>query len=532
MTDDLFAELDAVLGPIALMSLENRGLLARAGAPADEVMPSREVLLDRVTGALLGAAAGSALGRLAEKQQRRAGAPQFVDADELARERLSGPAGKVRAGVQEMCIAADALLTDGVGAPPVISDRLVRRIRSLRVPGRAVVATVDQRRAGVPWFEAGAGSFGEGALCRAVAEGLIFANDPVRRPVIAGLDAAVTHASEKAVAASTIVADAIATLVRGAAIPQTDLDRAAMATLAIDQEAESTVAVALAVAGAFPGDPVRAIATAASIPGNADTFAAVAGALAGAASGASALPNRWTAGVELANELRGLAARIVARLMNDPEDGTHIWFLLDRSGSMQAIAGAVVEGCNAFFAEQRAVSGAARLTFVQFDTEAPHEVLLDGVDLTSVVPLRQHEFVPRGGTPLLDATALLLDRAEARGGAPTDNLVVVFTDGEENSSHQWTRSRLFERIADLQGRGWTFVFLGANQDSYAEAGSLGIAAGSTSNFHAGPSSVAAAYAGLSRATREWRGKAAPLRMADKERFWGARKEAEEVEEDG
>jgi ADP-ribosylglycohydrolase len=528
MTDDVFAELDAVLGPVALMSLQNRALLPRSGTPAAEVLPAREVLLDRVAGALLGAAAGSALGRLAEKKQRRAGAPHFVDADELARERLSGEAGKVRAGVQQLCIAADALLSDGVGAPPVVSDRLVRRLRTLRVPGRAVVATVEQRRAGVPWFEAGAGSFGEGALCRAVAAGLVFANDPVRRPVIAGLDATVTHASQKAVHASAIVADAISTLVRGVAIPQTGVERDAMlATVAIDQEAESTVAAALALAGAFPADPVRAIATAASVPGNADTFAAVTGALAGAAAGARALPDRWTAGVELAHELRGLAARIIARLMNDPDDGTHIWFLLDRSGSMQSIAGAVVEGCNAFFAEQRAVAGSARLTFVQFDTEDPHQVLLDGVDLASVVPLRPHEFAPRGGTPLLDATALLLDRAEARGGLPTDNLVVVFTDGEENSSHQWTRSRLFKRIADLQHKGWTFVFLGANQDSYAEAGSLGMVSGSISNFRATPGSVATAYGGLSRATREWRGKAAQMRMADNERFWGDRKEAEE-----
>ena len=248
----------------------------------DEALPERDVLLDRVTGALLGAAVGSALGRLAEKKQRRAGAAQFVDADELARKRLTGPSGKVRAGVQQLLISADALLSHGVGAAPVVSDRLVSCVRSLRVPGRAVVATVDQRRAGVPWFEAGAGSFGEGALCRAVAAGLIFANDPVRRPVIAGLDTSVTHASQKAVQCSAVLADAIAMLVRGVALPQPAVELDAMlAAVSIDQEAESTVAAALAVAGAFPGDPVGTISTAASVPGNADTFAAVTGAARG-----------------------------------------------------------------------------------------------------------------------------------------------------------------------------------------------------------------------------------------------------------
>src|SRR6185369_71147 len=267
---------------------------------------------------------------------------------------------------------------------------------------------------------------------------------------------------------------------------------------------------------AFPRDPVRAITTAASVPGNADTFAAVTGALAGAAAGASELPVRWTSGVELAAELRSLAARIVAHLLDEPTIAgeSRIWFLLDRSGSMESIAEAVVGGCNAFFSEQRAVSGTAKVTFVQFDDRDPHEVLLDDVDLASVVPLGEHEFIPRGNTPLLDATAMLLDRAEARGGAPTDNLVVVFTDGQENASRRWDRRRLFRRISDLQSRGWTFVFLGANQDSYAEGGALGFATGSTSNFPASAPGVAAAYVGLNRATREWRGKSAQLRMLD------------------
>ncbi len=85
---------------------------------------------------------------------------------------------------------------------------------------------------------------------------------------------------------------------------------------------------------------------------------------------------------------------------------------------------------------------------------------------------------------------MLLDRAEAAGAPATDNLVVVFTDGHENASRRWDRGRLFRRISDLQDRGWTFVFLGANQDSYAEGGRLGFADGSTSNFAASPDGVA------------------------------------------
>ncbi len=538
MTDDLFAELDRALGPVAMMSLQSRGLLPTPGAPTDERLPAPDVLLDRVTGALLGAAAGNALGRLGEQKQRRKGSAQFVSADALARTTLTGPSRKVRAGVQQLFISINALLEAGEGAPPVVSDRIVDRVRSLRVPGRALLATVEQRRAGMPWFEAGTGSFGEGALCRAIAAGLVLADDPVRRPVMAGLDAAVTHASQRAVHAATLVAGSIATLVRrtDALLPgspdTSELDTA-LANVGLDQEAATTIATALGVLHAHPGDPTRAIAIAASVPGNADTFAAITGALAGAAYGAASLPDRWTSDIEFAGELRYACCphRFPAgRRHAEPTGVARIWFLLDRSGSMGSISEAVVGGCNLFFSEQRAVSGEATVTFVQFDDQDPHEVVLDNVQVASVVPLGAHEFQPRGNTPLLDATALLLDRAERAGAAPTDNLVVVFTDGHENASRRWTRETLFRRISELQYKGWTFVFLGANQDSYAEGGRLGFSYGSTSNFKADRAGVQAAFSGLNRAAGEWRGKASRVRLADRERFWGERKEAEELDD--
>ena len=471
------------------MSLQTRGLLRVPGDPIAEVLPPRDDLLDRVRGALLGAAVGSALGRVSEKTQRRRGAAQAIDAGQLARTTLTGDAAKVRSGMQQLMISTQALLDAGVGAAPLVSDRLVKGIRRLRVTGPATAATVARRRSGLPWFEAGTGSFGDGAICRAVAAGLVFADDPVRRSVLAGIDAAVTHATPAAVDGAVTVANAIAALVRGdasqVAVPAIaeDID-----VVALRAEARITVAKALWQLELHQGNAEAAIATAAAVPGSPDTFAALTGALVGAACGASALPARWITGIEHAAELDALAARIVGQLLGDSgADGdSRIWFLLDRSGSMESMAEAVVGGCNYFFSEQRSVSGKAKVTLVQFDSEDPHEVLLDGVDVASVVPLRAHEFQPRGGTPLLDATAMLLDKAEACGGAPTDNLVVVFTDGAENASHRWTRERLFRRITKMKKRGWTFVFLGANQDSYAEAGALGVRAGSISNFDARP----------------------------------------------
>jgi hypothetical protein len=213
-----------------------------------------------------------------------------------------------------------------------------------------------------------------------------------------------------------------------------------------------------------------------------------------------------------------------------PVTQPEVWFLLDRSGSMQSIASHLVGGFNQFFAEQRAQAGELRVTVVQFDDQAPHEVLIDRADVAKVVDLDAHRYKPRGMTPLFDAIDLLLDRAERAQGSPSDQLVVVFTDGLENASHRVTRETAFARITRLKDAGWTFVFLGANQDSYAAGGGLGVAAGSVSNYRADSQGVQVAFSSISRGTSEWRGKSPSRRHADRDAFWGGRKEAEESTE--
>lgn len=233
------------------------------------------------------------------------------------------------------------------------------------------------------------------------------------------------------------------------------------------------------------------------------------------------------------NELLVRIAKLEALLGQQSDAGTSradIWFLLDRSGSMSAIAEYVVQGFDQFIAEQREETGEAIMTLVQFDGEDPHDVLIDAQPLGGVRSIAGR-FVPRGMTPLYDAIALLLNRAEAHlkvsGGDPADQLVVIMTDGLENACRSWTPAAIFDRIAELRKAGWTFVFLGANQDSYATGSAIGLVEGNTSNFTASPTSVLAAQAGLSRAVRGWRGKTRSSRVADAEDFWDGVKEGEE-----
>jgi Mg-chelatase subunit ChlD len=372
------------------------------------------------------------------------------------------------------------------------------------------------------------------------------------------LDTVLTHAHRLAVETSTVYADVLVGLASGqdgsswihdlgmsARHPALRVGfttvaglRHAPARVAIEKidpgrNAATTLAAAIWLVSTHPDDGAGAVALAAALPGDPATLAAITGALVGARDGVAAFPSHWTSQLEMADELRELADRAVAAWSRTPDrqgdapEQDALWFLLDRSGSMSSIADDVTGGFDQFFAEQRSLGRDLTVTLVQFDGQDPQEVVLDAVDLAAVPTLRG-SFQPRGSTPLFDALAQMLDRAEAAGGVGTDQLVVVLTDGYENASRRWTREEIFARITRLQEQGWTFVFLGANQDSYATGRDLGVQAGSTSNFRADRQGVALAYESLGRATREWRGKSRTARDADRGRFWGDRKEAEEV----
>lgn len=260
---------------------------------------------------------------------------------------------------------------------------------------------------------------------------------------------------------------------------------------------------------------------------------AVVGAVIVARSGTNRFPEHWVTPIEEAiGEMRSsYKASSVPRskrgqVLDVQQD--HIWVLLDRSGSMQGISGVMESGFDHFIAQQSAVSDhPTKLTLVQFDDRDPHEVVLDSVALDEI-PSLSGILIPRGRTPLYDAIDLLLNRAQQAPRVGEQQLVVIITDGLENSSQLANRRQIFERISRLEDEGWTFVYLGANQDSYSECNRMSIANGNASNFEFSERGVSRMYEGLDRATREWRGKDRTNRSRDRRDFWGGHREAEDL----
>ena len=169
-------------------------------------------------------------------------------------------------------------------------------------------------------------------------------------------------------------------------------------------------------------------------------------------------------------------------------DYTHITAILDRSGSMSSIRHAVINGFNTFLGDQRDKVGRATMTLVQFDSEAPFEVLYRCKDIETAPELSTATYVPRACTPLLDAMGrgmAELDEYLAgldEAARPEHVVFVVITDGLENASREYSHERIARMIDERKERGWQFVYLSADIEAVEEAGGLGFADASRMAF--------------------------------------------------
>jgi uncharacterized protein YegL len=160
------------------------------------------------------------------------------------------------------------------------------------------------------------------------------------------------------------------------------------------------------------------------------------------------------------------------------ENSTRIVIILDRSGSMVVCREGTVTGFNKFIADQKKQAGDVQIKLVQFNLE--YKVVFDK-RLEDVSELTQETFFPEGLTALHDAlgktiTELGTELARAKeGDRPARVLVVTITDGEENSSKEYTRKSVFDLIEHQKTKyNWEFVFIGANQDAIASGEDIGL----------------------------------------------------------
>ena len=200
---------------------------------------------------------------------------------------------------------------------------------------------------------------------------------------------------------------------------------------------------------------------------------------------------------------------------------TELIFILDRSGSMSGLESDTIGGFNATISDQKKIDGETRVTTILFDNF--FEVLHDRINLQDIAPLTDKDYFVRGGTALYDAVALGIrkianvQKQTRKQGRADKVIMVITTDGYENSSRETNAAMLHQMIDDCKKEGWEFLFLGADIDAQAAAGNIGIETHRAANFVKDSQGVRVQYDSLNVAISAMRS-GAPLPKDWKEKL--------------
>lgn len=186
---------------------------------------------------------------------------------------------------------------------------------------------------------------------------------------------------------------------------------------------------------------------------------------------------------------------------------TEVVFILDRSGSMSNLVNDTIGGFNSFVDEQKKSGAESSLTTILFDTE--YNLLHNGVVINNVPELTTKEYFARGGTALLDAVGKTINQVSERvaklskKNKPEKIIVVITTDGQENSSKEFTTEVIKALVESKIKEGWEFLFLGANIDSFSVSSGLGISSVNTTNYSANQVGTRSVYSTLSNTISDY-----------------------------
>lgn len=188
---------------------------------------------------------------------------------------------------------------------------------------------------------------------------------------------------------------------------------------------------------------------------------------------------------------------------------THLSILLDRSGSMQSCWNDTIGNIDSFLESQRKEPGEMQVTLATFNTV--YEVPFKNVNLQDVKSFTSVGR-PQGGTALYDSFCRLVDDTGAylaslpEAERPGKIIVVVLTDGEENSSKEFNIDLVKAKLKEQTEKySWNFVFLGANFDANNLGSSVGLRRDASANYVKGEEGMA--FQALTASVKSFRGKA-------------------------
>lgn len=155
-------------------------------------------------------------------------------------------------------------------------------------------------------------------------------------------------------------------------------------------------------------------------------------------------------------------------------------FIIDASGSMYSSKCDVIGGFNSFIDEQKKINvGEETVSVYQFNTNLTK--VFENKDINEVPELTNDNYKVGGSTALNDAVCNVIDCVGKElndmdeSNRPESVIVIIMTDGYENSSVGFTTKDVKDRIThQTEKYSWKFIYLGADITSTKDAEDIGI----------------------------------------------------------
>lgn len=151
-------------------------------------------------------------------------------------------------------------------------------------------------------------------------------------------------------------------------------------------------------------------------------------------------------------------------------------FVLDKSGSMSGSEEATISSYNEYLLKEKKNKFETKITTVLFSDK--YNYLYEREKVSYVDRLTSKEYYVEGCTALYDALGSSILKMEKED---TDKvLFIIITDGYENASREFDKKRIKTLIKKHSE--WEFVYIGADIDSYATGGEIGIKKSNIANY--------------------------------------------------
>lgn len=161
-------------------------------------------------------------------------------------------------------------------------------------------------------------------------------------------------------------------------------------------------------------------------------------------------------------------------------DKVYNLIILDESGSMESIKKATISGFNEVVQTIKGIEKQfpEQQHFISFITFNGNGIKthLDKQQVAGLEMISDSTYIPDSMTPLYDAIGMsvLKLKYDIAGQENTNVLVTILTDGLENASNEFNGSQVKKIIDEQKALGWTFTYIGANQDVVQEGARISI----------------------------------------------------------